>query len=58
MCSVLVTGANRGIGLGIVRELLKKDCVKHVIASCRDPDDADVSFTLKESEGGFRSCNN
>ncbi|KAF8371012.1 hypothetical protein PRIPAC_77441, partial [Pristionchus pacificus] len=32
---ILVTGANRGIGLGLVRELLKHDEVKHVFATHR-----------------------
>lgn len=34
--SVLVTGANRGIGLQLVIELIKQN-PKHIIATCRDP---------------------
>ncbi|NXE27763.1 GSFK dehydrogenase, partial [Ardeotis kori] len=38
VCSVLVTGANRGIGLGFVRNLLAMpDPPKWVFATCRDP---------------------
>lgn len=38
--SVFITGANRGIGLGLVREFLKVEAVKHVIAGARDPNNA------------------
>ncbi|NXE09207.1 GSFK dehydrogenase, partial [Lophotis ruficrista] len=39
VCSVLVTGANRGIGLGFVRNLLAMpDPPKWVFATCRDPE--------------------
>lgn len=44
MCSVLVTGANRGIGLGLVKKLLENDLVKveNVFATCRDKGKAKV----------------
>ncbi|XP_034973090.1 C-signal isoform X1 [Zootoca vivipara] len=36
---VLVTGSNRGIGLELVRQLVRKNnCPEHVFATCRDPD--------------------
>ncbi|VDM55480.1 unnamed protein product [Angiostrongylus costaricensis] len=38
--SVLVTGANRGIGLGLVKEFLKNKEIQHVIATAREPDSA------------------
>ncbi|RCN52314.1 oxidoreductase, short chain dehydrogenase/reductase family protein [Ancylostoma caninum] len=38
--SVFITGANRGIGLGLVREFLKVSSVKNVIAGARNPDNA------------------
>lgn len=38
--TVVITGANRGIGLGLVREFLKRNEVKKVFATARDPDDA------------------
>ncbi|EPB69509.1 hypothetical protein ANCCEY_11415, partial [Ancylostoma ceylanicum] len=41
--SVLVTGANRGIGLGLVKEFLKNKDIQHVIATARDPSTAKVS---------------
>lgn len=41
--SVLVTGANRGIGLGLVKEFLKNKDIQHVIATARKPTDAKVS---------------
>ena len=41
--SVLITGANRGIGLEFVRQLLVlKNPPKYIIASCRNPDAAQV----------------
>ncbi|KAK6031483.1 oxidoreductase, short chain dehydrogenase/reductase family protein [Ostertagia ostertagi] len=36
----MVTGANRGIGLGLVKEFLKNKEISHVIATARDPDSA------------------
>ncbi|XP_015787322.1 uncharacterized protein LOC107364484 [Tetranychus urticae] len=40
--SVLVTGANRGIGLEFVRQLASLEPkISHVIATCRDPDAAE-----------------
>ncbi|MCH7631399.1 MAG: SDR family NAD(P)-dependent oxidoreductase, partial [Proteobacteria bacterium] len=38
MPSVLITGANRGIGLGFTRAYLKKGW--EVIATCRNPEKA------------------
>ncbi|XP_015787491.1 uncharacterized protein LOC107364485 isoform X2 [Tetranychus urticae] len=39
--SVLVTGANRGIGLEFVRQLASLEPqISHIIATCRDPDAA------------------
>lgn len=37
---VLITGSNRGIGLGLVKEFLKRDDW-HIIATCRTPLNAD-----------------
>ncbi|PIO55948.1 hypothetical protein TELCIR_22661, partial [Teladorsagia circumcincta] len=36
----MVTGANRGIGLGLVKEFIKNKEIRHVIATARDPDNA------------------
>ncbi|XDV13780.1 hypothetical protein PO909_002116 [Leuciscus waleckii] len=37
VCSALVTGANRGLGLEIVKQLLEARC-SQIFAACRDPD--------------------
>ncbi|KAK5979402.1 hypothetical protein GCK32_000639 [Trichostrongylus colubriformis] len=38
--SIMITGANRGIGLGFVREFLKNKEIRHIIATARDPKNA------------------
>ncbi|KAK5965064.1 SKN-1 Dependent Zygotic transcript [Trichostrongylus colubriformis] len=47
--SVMVTGANRGIGLGLVKEFLKNKEIRHVIATARDPDSADKLKEIGDS---------
>ena len=46
---VLVTGANRGIGLGFVREYVKRGA--QVFAACRKPDQADALKQLQSEYG-------
>uniref|UniRef100_A0A914IE43 Uncharacterized protein n=1 Tax=Globodera rostochiensis TaxID=31243 RepID=A0A914IE43_GLORO len=38
--NVFLTGANRGIGLGLVKEILKIGGVTNLFAGCREPDQA------------------
>uniref|UniRef100_A0A914DYG3 Uncharacterized protein n=1 Tax=Acrobeloides nanus TaxID=290746 RepID=A0A914DYG3_9BILA len=47
--NVLITGANRGLGLNMVEEIAKNYGVKRIFACCRDPDKAKdlVSLNLK-----------
>ncbi len=45
----LVTGANRGLGLAFVTELLERDA--RVLACCRDPAEAGVLDALKAAHG-------
>ncbi|KAJ1368552.1 hypothetical protein KIN20_029707 [Parelaphostrongylus tenuis] len=42
--SLLVTGANRGIGLGLVKEFLKNEAIQYVIATARHPSNAKAAY--------------
>ncbi|CAJ0933054.1 unnamed protein product, partial [Mesorhabditis belari] len=46
--SVLITGANRGIGLGLVHAYLKLSGVKHVFGTARDPAAATEFASIKD----------
>ncbi|KAK6751334.1 hypothetical protein RB195_002989 [Necator americanus] len=46
--SILVTGANRGIGIGLVREFLKNKDIVHVIGTARDPSAAKELNEIKD----------
>ncbi|XP_028841707.1 uncharacterized protein LOC114793741 [Denticeps clupeoides] len=40
-CNILITGANRGLGLEMVKQLVAKSCSGcQIFAGCRDPDSA------------------
>lgn len=43
--TVFITGANRGIGLGIVRKLLKVSEIEVIIAGARNLEAANVIFS-------------
>ena len=46
MNSVLITGCNRGIGLGLVKKILNlPKPPKYLIATCRDTQKAEVRIT-------------
>ncbi|MGB1285775.1 MAG: SDR family oxidoreductase [Aggregatilineales bacterium] len=49
---ILITGANRGIGLGMVRQFLVKDDNNIVFATARKPDDATDLNALAEEYAG------
>lgn len=43
MKSILITGCNRGIGLGLVKYLSEgNNSLQHIIATCRNPKEAPV----------------
>lgn len=46
--SIMVTGANRGIGLGLVKELLKNNRIQIIIATARHPDTARELKEIKD----------
>lgn len=49
MKSILITGCNRGLGLGLVRQLLKSPkCPNQVIATCRDEEKAKELVVLAQ----------
>ena len=48
---ILVTGANRGIGLGIVQQYLKRNDT-HIFATCRKPKEADDLIKITETNPG------
>lgn len=49
MSTVLITGSNRGIGLGLVKYFLNhSDPPKILIATCRNPDNATELQELKK----------
>nr|ACO15674.1 C-factor [Caligus clemensi] len=51
--SILITGCNRGIGLGLVKEFLRlgNDSIQ-ILATCRDKSKADQLMSLESSNGG------
>lgn len=42
MKSILITGCNRGLGLGFVKYLVNSKNCDHLIATCRNPEQAKV----------------
>ena len=46
--SVIVTGANRGLGLELVQQLASKSSCLSVIATCRDPDQAQTLLKIRD----------
>ena len=58
MQNILITGANRGIGLALVEEYLAQGGSR-VYATCRNPEDAEVLRALADanSENLRQFCN-
>lgn len=46
-CSALVTGANRGLGLEMVKQLLEA-CCSNIFAACHDPDGPNSEVSIQE----------
>lgn len=46
MMSVLITGANRGLGLGMVKYLTKQNSAYKIIATCRNVSEVCNIFNL------------
>lgn len=45
--NIMITGANRGIGFGLVKHFLEYDGIELLIATCRNPEKADELNALK-----------
>jgi NAD(P)-dependent dehydrogenase (short-subunit alcohol dehydrogenase family) len=54
MFNILVTGASRGIGLGVVEELLSNNSSYRVIATCRNPSESTKLQEIKKSHNDDR----
>uniref|UniRef100_A0A8C1N9V8 Uncharacterized protein n=1 Tax=Cyprinus carpio TaxID=7962 RepID=A0A8C1N9V8_CYPCA len=46
-CSALVSGANRGLGLEMVKQLLEA-CCSNIFAACHDPDGPNSEVSIQE----------
>ncbi|CAI2354927.1 unnamed protein product [Caenorhabditis sp. 36 PRJEB53466] len=46
--SILITGANRGIGFGLLKQFLKVADIQLLIATCRDPSKAEALNSIKD----------
>lgn len=47
MNSILITGSNRGLGLGLIKQLLNSNKpTKHIFATCRQPEKAQVTSLI------------
>uniref|UniRef100_A0A914BUW7 Uncharacterized protein n=1 Tax=Acrobeloides nanus TaxID=290746 RepID=A0A914BUW7_9BILA len=47
--NILITGANRGIGLALIQQLVQTDGIKHLFACCRNPDGAKDLIELQKT---------
>lgn len=52
--NALIVGANRGIGLGLVRELTRDKRVGQIFCGCRAPEEADALHALAEDDCRIR----
>uniref|UniRef100_A0A1I7T749 C-factor n=1 Tax=Caenorhabditis tropicalis TaxID=1561998 RepID=A0A1I7T749_9PELO len=48
--TMMITGANRGIGLGLVKHFLEYDGIELLIATCRNPERADELNLLRSDK--------
>ncbi|XP_055632487.1 C-factor [Toxorhynchites rutilus septentrionalis] len=54
MSSILITGCNRGLGLGLIKCFLKlSPSPQHIIATCRDPQQAEELSSLAQQHSNL-----
>lgn len=60
MKSMLISGANRGIGLELISQIVKlpSSAPQHLFAACRNPEKAEVRKSLSCSNEKKKNVNN
>ena len=49
----MITGASRGLGLEIVKQLASAPYCQKIVASCRNPEEAETLIDLQKTNSSF-----